>query len=168
MSLFFPHRYKRIGAVLSLSGFALLMLMQPGFTMMILPGLTGGNEGYLTLSVYHSDSIVAIIVSFSIFLFGLYLITFSREKNENERVQGIRRDSVLFATLLLILLAVAGFSFLLIVGEPVENSAALFFVGILFLSWIAFIVRFNLVLYARLKRIKNDPGEEQPDDSFRS
>ena len=66
-------------------------------------------------------------------------------------VQRTRLDSFQFAALVQIIVMIAGFLFMLFVGEPGKEGMIVFFVAAIFLFWLTFIVRFNYILHIRLR-----------------
>lgn len=151
MKLLLPHRYKKIGAVIAPMGLGFWLAMQLGYITKALTHFFGEQENLSTVSAYHSIKVVVAIISFFSFLGGIYFVTFSREKVEDEMVQRTRLDSFQFAALIQIIVTIAGFVFMLLAGEPGEGGLMLFFIGLIFLFWLSFIGRFNYMLHIRLK-----------------
>jgi uncharacterized membrane protein len=91
------------------------------------------------------------IISFFSFLSGIYFVTFSKEKIEDEMVQRTRLESFQFAAIIQIIFMIAGFLLMLFAGDPGESGMMLFFIILVFLFWISFIGRFNYMLHVKLK-----------------
>jgi hypothetical protein len=149
MRYLLPHRYKRPGAIAAPLGFILWSLMQLGYVNRILT-LALGDPG--PSNDYHIVEVVIAIGGFFAFLGGLYCFTFSKEKVEDEMVQRTRVDSFQFAAFLQIIVTIAGFLLMLFAGDPGEGGMMLFFVGLVFLFWIAFIARFNYILHVKYRQ----------------
>ena len=94
-------------------------------------------------------NIAAAVLGFFSFLAGLYFISFSKEKVEDEMVQKTRLDSFQFAAFLQIIVTIAGFLIMLYVGDPGEGGMMLFFIVLVFLFWLSFIGRFNYILHVK-------------------
>jgi hypothetical protein len=152
MKLLLPHRYKKIGAVIAPFGFCLWLVMQLGYIKNLLIYVFGQlDEGY-EWSTYHIINIVAAVLGFFSFLGGLYCVTFSKEKVEDEMVQKTRLDSFQFAAFLQIIAILAGFLLMLFAGDPGESGMMLFFIVLVFLFWLSFIGRFNYILHVKYKQ----------------
>lgn len=133
MKYLLPHSFKKIGIILSPIGLIVWSVLQ-------LNGIQFGLSN-------HSIEIALLIISFFSFLGGIYFITFSKEKIEDEMIQKIRLDSLLFAALVQLLFLLAGFLLLLFVHEPKDAGLMTFFILLLFLFWTSFIVRFNYIIH---------------------
>jgi hypothetical protein len=152
MNFLLPHRYKIIGAVIAPLGFALWLAMQLGYITKLLIKTFGAADAPGGGSPYHIPNVIVAIISFFSFLGGMYFVTFSKEKIEDEMVQKTRLDSFQFAALVQIILTIGGFLLMLIVGEPGKEGMMLFFLLLLFLFWMSFIGRFNYVLHVKLRQ----------------
>ena len=82
MKLLFPHRYKKIGAVIAPMGFVLWLLMQLGYIKRLLIYFFSQLDGSYAWSTYHIINIVTAVLGFFSFLAGLYFVSFSKEKIE--------------------------------------------------------------------------------------
>ena len=152
MKFLLPHRYKRIGAFLAPIGLILWLSMQLGYIKNILVSLFGELNTAYEGSTYDVVNIIAAIFGVFSFLGGLYLVTFSKEKQEDEMVQRTRLDSFQFAAFIQILVTMAGFLFIVFAGDPGESGMMLFFVALVFLFWLSFIARFNYILHVKYKQ----------------
>ena len=99
MKYLLPHRFKKIGAIVAPIGFALWICMQFGFVTKVLIFLFGESPATQSNSPYHIVNVCVAILSFFSFLAGIYFVTFSKEKVEDEMVQRTRLDSFQFAAL---------------------------------------------------------------------
>lgn len=151
MKFLLPHRFKKIGAIIAPLGFLLWVCMQRGVVTWLLSLLFTENTVLLSDAQYHFINVVVAIASFLSFLGGIYFVTFSKEKIEDELVQRTRLDSFQFAALVQILIIIAGFILMLLIKEPGKDGMVLFFAGVVFLFWLAFIGRFNYVLHVAIK-----------------
>lgn len=152
MKFLLPHRYKKIGALLAPLGFCLWLVMQLGHIKSLLISIFGQPNGSYELSVYHIVNIAAAVLGFFSFLAGLYCISFSKEKVEDEMVQKTRLDSFQFAAFLQIIVTIAGFLFMMFAGDLGESGMMLFFIVLVFLFWLSFIGRFNYILHVKYKQ----------------
>ena len=152
MKFLLPHRYKKIGAVIAPLGFSLWLVMQLGYIKSLLIFVFGQQNGSYEWSAYHIVNIAAAILGFFSFLSGLYFVSFSKEKVEDEMVQKTRLDSFQFAAFLQIIVTIAGFLFIMLAGDPGESGMMLFFIVLVFLFWLSFIGRFNYILHVKYKQ----------------
>ena len=143
MKLLLPHRFKKVGVVTAPAGILIWVCLQKGLF----------NE--LFSHVFDSNGTayaVVAILSFFSFLGGIYFITFSKEKIEDEMVQRVRLDSFQFAALAQIICMIFGFLSMLLLGEPEDDGGLLlFFLTTITLFWLCFIVRFNYILHVRFR-----------------
>ncbi len=151
MRLLLPHHFKRIGAVIAPVGFFLWVSMQLGYVRVLLIAVFGQLDGDYEWSAYHIANIVVAVIGFFSFLTGLYFVSFSKEKIEDEMVKQTRLDSFQFAAFLQIILIIAGFLVTMIAGDPGESGMMLFFILLVTLFWLAFIGRFNYILHVKYK-----------------
>lgn len=153
MKYLLPHRFKKIGAIIAPVGFALWICMQFGYITQSLTFLFGESHGSLNNTSYHTANVCTAIISFFSFLVGIYFVTFSKEKVEDEMVQRTRLDSFQFAALTQIIFIIIGFLFILFFKEPGEGGLMLFFIIIIFLFWLCFIGRFNYIMHIKINRL---------------
>lgn len=151
MNILLPHRYKKIGAVIAPLGFCLWLVMQLGYIKNLLIIIFGQLDRNYEWSAYHIINIVFAVLGFFSFLAGLYFVSFSKEKIEDEMVQKTRLDSFQFAALLQIIVTIVGFLFILFSGDPGESGMMLFLIVLVFLFWLSFIGRFNYILHVKYK-----------------
>jgi hypothetical protein len=151
MSFLLPHRYKKVGALIAPLGFSLWLAMQLGYLNKLLEFVFGRPETAEAGSPYQVVNVLVAILGFFSFLAGLYFVSFSKEKVEDEMVQRTRLDSFQFAAFIQILLTIAGFLFILFKGDPGEGGMMLFFIALVFLFWLSFISRFNYMLHVRYR-----------------
>lgn len=152
MKYLLPNQFKKIGAIAAPVGFFLWILMQRGYITQTLTALFGENTAQSPLS-YHMVNVVIATFSFFLFLIGMYCLTFSKERIEDEMVQRTRLDSFQFAALIQIITIILGFSGMIIFQEPEgDGGMMLFFIVIVFIFWISFIARFNYILHLKLRQ----------------
>lgn len=149
MQLLLPHRFKTIGAVIAPLGLTLWITMQLGYISNLLVYCFGETADF---PAYHNVNVVVAIIAFFSFLAGIYFITFSKEKIEDEMVQRTRLDSFQFAAFIQIAAVVGGFLFMLFTGDPGESRMMFFFIVLVALFWISFIARFNYILHVKLRQ----------------
>ena len=153
MKYLLPHRFKKIGALIAPIGFAVWICMQFGYVTKVLFFLFGESSATQYNSSYHLVNVCFAILSFFFFLAGIYFVTFSKEKVEDEMVQRTRLDSFQFAALAQIIFIIISFLFMLIFKEPGEGGLMLFFIITIFLFWLCFIGRFNFILHIKIIRL---------------
>jgi len=151
MKFLLPHRFKKIGAIIAPLGFCLWLLMQLGYIKRLLTATFGEINGSYEWSAYHMVNIAAAVLGFFAFLAGLYCISFSKEKVEDEMVQKTRLDSFQFAAFLQIIVTVAGFLYILFAGDPGEGGMMVFFIFLVLLFWLSFLGRFNYILHVKYR-----------------
>lgn len=149
MQFLLPHSFKGVGAIISPLGFTLWLAMQLGY---LTKGLIFVFGEPTTTPPYHIANVAVAIISLLSFLIGIYFITFSKEKIEDEMVQRTRLDSFQFAALTQILVIITGFLVMLIAGDPGESGMMLFFIVLVLLFWLSFISRFNYILHIKLRQ----------------
>lgn len=152
MNLLLPHRFKKIGVLIAPTGFALWLAMQMGYVTKACTLALGPQANSNTVSPYHTVSVATAVIGFLSFLAGLYFLTFSKEKKEDEMVQRTRLDSFQFAALAQMAIIILGFVLMLLFGDPSEGGLMLFFIAVIFLFWLTFIGRFNYILHVRLRK----------------
>jgi hypothetical protein len=146
MKLLLPHSYKKIGVFIAPLGLIIWICMQMGFITKALYFLFGENKHE---SLYHTVNVIIAFVAFFSFLGGIYFISFSKEKIEDEMVEHTRLVSFQFAALAQLICIIIGFILMLLLGEPNDGGLMLFFIAILFLFWLCFICRFNYTLHIK-------------------
>jgi len=134
-----PYRFKRIGAIATPLGFSIWLLMQFGLVTRLGEFLGIEDSFYL-------NAIVGSISFFS-FLFGIYALTFSYEKMEDEMIRKIRLESFQFGALLQLLFIIIGFLAMVLIEEPKDGGLMLFFIMALFIFWLSYIIRFNYIIH---------------------
>ena len=152
MKYLHAHKYKRIGIFITPFGLGLWTCMQLGYIKWWLTKLATYANLELNNSSYHLFNVSTAIIGFFACLLGLYLISFSKEKREDEMIHQTRLESFQFAALLQIIILISGFVIILIVGEPDKEGFMLFFVLILLLFWLNYIARFNYIIHSKYKQ----------------
>jgi len=150
MTYLLPHRFKMIGAIIAPIGFALWIFMQLGMVTRALNFFI--EETSSNHFAFHIVNVCIAILSFFSFLAGIYFVTFSKEKIEDEMVQRTRLDSFQFAALTQIIFIIIGFFSMMILEEPSQGGLMIFFISMIFLFWLSFICRFNYILLIKIIR----------------
>jgi hypothetical protein len=150
MTYLLPHRFKMIGAIIAPIGFALWIFMQLGMVTRALNFFI--EETSSNHFAFHIVNVCIAILSFFSFLAGIYFVTFSKEKIEDEMVQRTRLDSFQFAALTQIIFIIVGFFSMMILEEPSQGGLMIFFISMIFLFWLSFICRFNYILLIKIIR----------------
>jgi hypothetical protein len=146
MKMFLPHQFKRTGAIIAPLGFALWILMQRGAVTKTLINFFGSPDTPAAQSIFHYVNVMSAVIGFLLFLLGMYFISFSKEKVEDEMIHKVRLDSFQFAALVQMVFICCGFLAMMLLGDPGEGLLMLFFIIALFLFWISYIARFNFML----------------------
>jgi hypothetical protein len=149
MKFLLPHRFKRIGAIMAPVGLLGWLLMQMGWIKKMLVLLFDLSADQL---LTRNLNTLAAAVSFFSFLAGIYMVSFSREKIEDEMVQRTRLESFQFAAVMQLLAVILGFAFMAVYKEPREGGMMLFFISLVGLFWLSFIGRFNYILHLKLRQ----------------
>lgn len=139
-----PHRYQKFGWI-ALFPFTILLLsteyFEFSFEFLTFQIDAGGSFSWLGQNFTNEIGLIGVFVS-------LFLIAFSKEKEEDEFIQKLRLDSLLIACY--------AHTFILIIGTMVFYGLGyLEFMGYnMFTIQLIFIVRFRWVLYREQKSLK--------------
>lgn len=154
MRFLLPHSYKNIGAIIAPLGFIIWFCMQRGIITKLLIESFGEENNATDIPLYHIINVIVAVISFFSFLAGLYFVTFSKEKIEDEMVQRTRLDSFQFAALTQMFFIIIGFILMALfnIFDDDDASLALFFLFLLLTFWLSFIGRFNYVLHIKMKQ----------------
>lgn len=153
--LLLPNRYKKIGWVILIPATILgLILAYNEFgaawiwskVFAIANDSTFDHYKFFTISYVN----VTNTVIGSAFIIGALLVSFSKEKNEDEYIAKLRLSSLLWAVCLSYLLLLL--AFLLVYGSPFMDVM----VYNMFTVLIIFIIRFNYTLYKNSKTIPDE------------
>jgi len=154
-NLLLPHRFKKIGwfifipstvlgIILCINDFDAAWLWARVFAV--------ANDGTEGNTLYFGSRVTNVTntVIGSFFIIGALLVSFSKEKNEDEFIAEIRLSSLLWAVCVnYILLLVA---FLLVYGSPFLEVM----VYNMFTTLLIFIIRFNYLLYRNSKTVPDE------------
>jgi len=153
--LLLPSKYKTIGWI----------ILIPAVIMGIIISLTGYEANWLNAKVFaifndevfgkkeffsfiHTD-ITNTIIGF-LFILGGLLVSFSKEKNEDEYISKLRLSSLLWAVAVSYLLLLLAFVF--VYGTAFLNVM----IYNMFTVLIIFIIRFNYILYKNSKTVSDE------------
>jgi hypothetical protein len=153
--LLLPNSYKKIGwFILIPATIAGLVLRYKDFDANWIHAKVFAivSDGFLENSKYFGliDTNITNTVVGSLFIIGAMLVSFSKEKNEDEFIAGLRLSSLLWAvcvSYLLLLLA-----FLFVYGTPFLDVM----LYNMFTVLIIFIVRFNYILFRNAKAVPDE------------
>ena len=143
MKVLLPHYFKLIGAIIAPLGFSLWLLVQFGVVTKVFFEISGESTSPSIAALNHNINVIVATVGFISFLAGMYFVSFSKEKVEDEMINKIRLDSFQFAALVQIIFTIVGFVSMILFGSPNEGLLMLFFITALFLFWLSYIARFN-------------------------
>ncbi len=140
------HKYKKVGTWITPSGFVIWIITQSGFIDYLLPH---GRS-------WQRTAILAI--SFFSFLIGLYLLVFSKERNEDEYINNLRLKSFQTAAFGQLVFFIVAFTYMAISGDEPANDGQLelFLTLSILMYWVWYITHFNLTMH----RMKNKMHEE--------
>lgn len=148
--LLLPNRFKKIGWILlipaTILGF-ILIYYQFGAEWLNAKVFAIASDGILSDYRYFGftyTNMTNTIVG-SLFITGAMLVGFSKEKNEDEYIAGLRLSSLLWAVFVSYVLLLA--AFLLVYGSPFLDVM----VYNMFTTLIIFITRFNYLMYKNSK-----------------
>ncbi|HEY5409003.1 MAG TPA: hypothetical protein VIJ92_18065 [Ginsengibacter sp.] len=153
--LLLPNRYKKIGwailipstilgVILAFHEFGEAWMHAPVFAM----ANDGINDNYKYFTV--SDANITNTVIGLLFIIGAMLVSFSKEKTEDEFIAEIRLSSLLWAVCVSYILLLIAFVF--VYGSPFLDVM----VYNMFTVLIIFIIRFNYILYKNTKTAANE------------
>jgi len=151
MALLLPYRYKKIGALIAPAGLSIWLLMQGGYIRRFAMRILHTADSSYYQSPAYFVNVGAAVAGFFLFLTGLYFISFSKEKIEDEMVRQTRLDSFQFAAALQLLIIIGGFLTMLALGDPGQGNMMLFFLLLIVVFWLAFIGRFNYILHVKYR-----------------
>jgi hypothetical protein len=154
MKYLLANRFKKIGSIIAPLGFFLWLCMQFGYITKLLTLLFGESTNEQTTFLYHQTNVIIATISFFGFLAGIYFVTFSKEKIEDEMVERTRLESFQFAAIFQLLFIIVGFLSILIFGDPNEGGLMLFFIVIIFTFWLSFICKFHYTLHFKIAHEK--------------
>ncbi len=151
MLYLFPHKFKRVGLIIAPLGFALWLAMQYGMVSGFVEFVAAQLNTSVSRSWLQIVNVSVAVSSFTGFLFGMYFLSFSKERVEDEMVQQLRLRSFQFAAFLQIISLIAGFFLFLILGDPEAEGFMMFFILLFILFWLTYIVRFNYILHLKMR-----------------
>ena len=147
-----PHKFKRIGAFFAPIGFTGWVWGQSGGSARMIQNLVNPKG---TIATYHplaqnqhELNVAFFIITFFMFLSGLFFLILSREKNEDEYTEKLRLESYQFAAIFQFILVCILFIFIALTNSSliqdliVESGLLL-----ILLFWMTYLIRFHIVLY---------------------
>ena len=151
-----PHKYEKIGAFLFPLGLIGWIAIQRGVFTNLLFFITGDNKNGYTqngkpIAFYHLPNVIFLLVSFFCCLTGLYFISFSKEKKEDEFISRIRLESFQLSALVQLIFFMLTFVIMFVLRTEPTGDAGwfLFILCSVLLFWLFYISRFNYVLHWR-------------------
>lgn len=153
--LLLPHRYKIIGWIILIPATILgIILCATGFDDYQISAKVfaifsdGQSSNYQFLKLVNTNITNTIIGV--LFIIGAFIVSFSKEKNEDEYIAELRLSSLLWAVCVSYILLLLAFIF--VYGTPFLNVM----VYNMFTVLIIFIVRFNYTLYKNSKTVPDE------------
>ena len=153
--LLLPHKYKKLGwfilVPVTILGLILIFTDYEAFPIqakvfaILNDEFLGEKQSFSFIRTNITNTIIGIL-----FIVGALLVSFSKEKIEDEFIANIRQTSLLWAVLVNYILLLLAFVF--IYGTPFLNVM----VYNMFTILIIFIIRFNYVLYLNSKSILSE------------
>ncbi len=153
--LLLPNRYKRIGWVILIPSTILGILLcfnEFGAAWMHAPVFAIANDGINDNYKYFivKDANITNTLIGSLFIIGAMLVSFSKEKNEDEFIAEIRLSSLLWAVCVSYILLLIAFVF--VYGTPFFDVM----IYNMFTVLIIFIIRFNYILHKNTKTVADE------------
>ena len=153
--LLFPNSYKKFGWIILIpAAIAGLVLRYMDFdaNWMHAKVFAIASDGFMQHSKYFGliDTNITNTVVGSLFIIGAMLVSFSKEKNEDEFIAELRLSSLLWAVCVSYLLLLVAFLF--VYGTPFLDVM----IYNMFTVLIIFIVRFNYILYRNAKTVPDE------------
>jgi len=153
--LLLPNRFKRIGWFILIPATILGLVLcyyEFGADWMHAKVFAIASDGFFENHKYFTfrDTNITNTVIGSLFIIGAMLVSFSKEKNEDEFIAEIRLTSLLWAVCVSYILLLA--AFLLVYGTPFLDVM----VYNMFTVLIIFIIRFNFLLYKYSKTVPDE------------
>lgn len=153
--LLLPNRYKKIGwfvfipsaifgILLSYSGFDDYQLQAKVFAVFS-DGIADAAKSFAVIDTNITNTVTGVL-----FIVGALMVSFSKEKNEDEYIAEMRLSSLLWAVLISYALLLLAFIF--VYGTPFLSVMLYNMFTIL----IVFIVRFNYILYKNAKSVPDE------------
>lgn len=148
--LLLPNRYKKIGWIILVPATLLGLILaynEFGADWLWARVFSIANEGtelHYKYFSFRNTNITNTVIG-SLFITGAMLVSFSKEKNEDEYIAELRLSSLLWAVCVSYILLLA--AFLLVYGTPFLDVM----VYNMFTVLIIFIIRFNYLLYKNSK-----------------
>jgi len=138
---FLPNHYKKAGALMMPIGLIIWSLTQIGLVH--------------TLITIHWINVMVLTISFFSFLIGMYFISFSKEKFEDEYIDNLRLHSFQLSALIQLIFFVLSFLYMFIFkAEPSRDGGLeLFLIISIFIFWLFYILHFNFSLFRNKKKI---------------
>ncbi|WP_336517475.1 hypothetical protein [Pollutibacter soli] len=146
MSFLLPYDFKKSGLIITPAGLLLWILMQRGYTAKFSKFLFSTFPE----SFHHNFAVAVAVVSFFSFIIGLFFLSFSREKAEDEMIKKIRLDSFQLAALVQLMIMIAGFV-CMVKWDPGKDGMMFFFIALILIFWLVYLIRFNYILHFRLR-----------------
>ena len=153
--LLLPNKYKKLGWFILVPATLLGLLLAYNefgsdwlWSKVFAIANDGTDSNYKYFSFRYSN--VTNTVIGSLFLIGAMLVSFSKEKNEDEYIAGLRLSSLLWAVCVSYLLLLI--AFVLVYGTPFLNVM----VYNMFTVLIIFIIRFNYLLHKNSKIVPDE------------
>ena len=148
----FPHKWKRIGWLISVPFLAFMIFcmfhdFEFPFLNYTAPGTLSFDHYFLfTLTTHNFTADIGGVMT----IIGLLLVAFSKEQQEDERIQKIRLESWLWAVFVNSVLLILAISFIyggLFLTVMAYNMCT---------PLILFIARFNLVMYTEKRKLRKE------------
>ncbi len=136
-----PNQYKRLGALMMPIGLLIWCFTQIGL--------------FNSIMIIHWIKVMILTISFFSFLIGIYLVTFSKEKQEDEYISNIRLQSFQLSAFIQLLFFLLSFLYMFIFRtEPAgDGGLEIFLISSIFLFWLFYILHFNFILFRNKKKV---------------
>lgn len=141
-----PIYFKKIGLIIAPMGFLVWCITQIGlFNTLLITNPHGISWRF----------VVVLSISFFSFLFGVYFLAFSKEKNEDEYIRNLRLQSFQLSGMVQLALTILSFTGIFIFLDDPDDLIIGLLTFIMLFFWIFYILHFNYALY-RNKKMMNE------------
>lgn len=140
-----PHHCKKIGLIAVPFGFFLWFAMQKNYVTSLVLAIGIDNVKPINVTI--------AVIGFFSFLLGIYALAFSKEKIEDEFIREVRFESLQIAGFVQLVFLIFGFILIALNENSIrKDTIMLFFVGVIFIFWLVYILRFNYKVHIEIYR----------------
>ena len=139
-SFLLPNRFKKIGYLLFPIGLIFWISIQ---------------QGLFKTELNHTIKVITLTLSFFIFLFGLYFISFSKEPIEDEYINSVRLKSFQISSITQMVFFLISFIIMFLFNlEPNgDGGLSIFLLSSILIFWLMYMVMFNYTLITNKSKL---------------